>query len=187
MHYERVRRNGIPGPAAPIVVVGDDQARFDLKVDRSGGPDACHPWLGTPEADGYGRFRQRTRNRTSHAVAWELAHGEPVPEGHDIDHECHNEARRRGECHTGVCPHRLCCNPAHLVARTRRDHIHATDRGEPLRGSANGFAVLTEADIPQIRADLAAGLSLRIIGLKYGVSPSTIREVKHGRIWTHVA
>jgi len=53
-------------------------------------------------------------------------------------------------------------------------------------GSKSGMSKLTEEDIPNIRDELAAGFFLREIGEKYGVSRSTISDIKQGKTWTHV-
>ena len=125
---------------------------------------------------------------------WEWANGSPVPPGLEIDHECHNEAVRAGTCQAGRCPHRSCCNPLHLVARTPVEHRAATQwrpqgnpRGGTVRGSAVMAAKLTETDIPYIRAALAAGESQASIGRRYGVSQPAIGYVKRGETWKHVA
>lgn len=94
----------------------DVAERFWEKVDRSGGPTACWPWLASTRADGYGQFGWGShfdgtaRPRPAHQVAWVLTHGEP-PAGRDLDHLCHTDAP---ECPGGACRHRACVNPAHL-------------------------------------------------------------------------
>src|SRR5260370_475649 len=53
MHYDRWRRNGDP-LAYGSRIIGDDRTRLESYIDRSGGPDACHPWTGGQHSDGYG-------------------------------------------------------------------------------------------------------------------------------------
>ena len=74
--------------------------RFWTKVDKSGGPDACWPWLAAIDTGGYGRVTGDGNGkwRAAHRVAWELTNG-PIPEGLVIDHLCRNRA---------------CQNPKHL-------------------------------------------------------------------------
>lgn len=51
--------------------------RFWLKVDRSGGPDACHPWMGSRTRDGYGQSRVgAVVTYRAHRVAYFLATGD---------------------------------------------------------------------------------------------------------------
>jgi hypothetical protein len=85
-------------------------------VDRSGGREACWPWLASRNADnGYGIFHpSRTsgypRTVSAHRFAAHLA---GVIDIHDptqhVDHTCHNNT----DCPPGPCEHRICCNPAH--------------------------------------------------------------------------
>lgn len=94
--------------------------RFWQKVDRSRGPDDCWPWLGHVERSGYGRFSVGVRSagmESAHTRAYILTKG-PIPDGMQVDHECHLP----DACVGLPCPHRICCNPAHLVAKTPREN-----------------------------------------------------------------
>lgn len=100
-------------PPMPI-----NAARFWGRVDVSGGPDACWPWLGPVIANGYGVHTLRKAEGRGaavyvHRLAYELAHGE-IAGGLVVDHECHNRAAEQGACQGGPCLHRRCANPAHL-------------------------------------------------------------------------
>jgi hypothetical protein len=91
--------------------------RFWRKVDTSGGPDACWPWLGYVMRDelrspqGYGQFRPSgvlgRRLWKAHRFALFLATGE-VPQGMDACHECDNT---------------VCCNPSHLWWGTHQENM----------------------------------------------------------------
>jgi hypothetical protein len=184
VHYSRWRRHGDPLIAGRIL--GNDRARFESKVDRSGGPDCCHPWLAVLDIGGYGYFYIDGRMRDAHIVAWEFKHG-PVPPGKELDHECHNRAVVEGACQPGKCAHRTCCNELHLAAKTRQQHRDDSPPFEHAKGESNGRAKLTQAQIPEIRALLATGeLSLAGIGRRYGVGHETIKAIETGRTWSHV-
>lgn len=58
--------------------------------------------------------------------------------------------------------------------------------GTTARGSRNGHAVLTEADIPIIRSMLAAGQSQREVARQVKVSASAIQRIADGKAWKHV-
>lgn len=74
--------------------------KFWSLVDKSGGEDACWPWLGRCNKDGYGHtyIKGNRSDVRVHRVACALA-GIPQPEGMEADHLCRN---------------RPCCNPKHI-------------------------------------------------------------------------
>jgi len=114
-----------------------DAARlyFWSRVDQSGGPDVCHPWMMGKMNNGYGQYNSTAFGvRTAHSLAYEFSFG-PIPEDPaigrrlDVDHECHN---RDVSCRGGKsCKHRLCCNPKHLKLRKTGANRMEADR---LRG-----------------------------------------------------
>lgn len=74
-------------------------AKFWPKVDKSGGPNACWPWIGAVDNGGYGRgiHSKSTANKRSHRIAYLLTHGEwPTP------------------CGLHTCDNPPCCNPSHI-------------------------------------------------------------------------
>jgi hypothetical protein len=101
-------------------IVGDDRARMLSKIDKSGGSRACWTFTGVRNSTGYATFYLAGKYTSAHRAAYSLFVG-PIPEGADIDHDCHN----RSDCKGGVdCPHRICVNYRHhLVARTRQDNV----------------------------------------------------------------
>jgi len=67
--------------------------------------------------DGYFRKRWRCEGGSDvgemfHRFIYRAHHGE-IPEGHEVDHMCRNRA---------------CCNPEHLQALSRRDHLVKTNK-----------------------------------------------------------
>ena len=149
--------------------------RFWAKVDMSGGPDACWPWLGAITGSGYGSFAYRGKSLVAHRVAWLLTYEALPPE--------------RCTCHR--CDNRPCCNPFHLFSGTYVDNVRdcmAKGRRAPVRrGEDNPDAKLTEAIVQVIRqryADRDANI-MELAG-EYGVCFQEISRVIRCKRWAHV-
>lgn len=107
--------------------------RFWAKVDRTGGPDACWPWLGARNQaehvtksgrrfkGGHGRVRIADQIEVASRVAVLL--GDPE----EYDRPGGRIGPRRlpsGEKALHQCDNPPCCNPAHLLAGTQGQNIH---------------------------------------------------------------
>lgn len=111
----------------PIELTTADRERFERYVDRSGGPDACHPWMGYRNPDDHGRFWVAGRLELAHRVAWVLAGHEITPEKPQVLHDCPG----------GDLP--ACCNDRHLWAGTNAEnHRDMARKGQGVR-SAKGL------------------------------------------------
>lgn len=150
------------------------EQRFWSHVDRSGGPDACWPWLASCFDAGYGKFAKNQRLHYAHRFAYELAHGS-VPDGLFVCHSCDSPS---------------CCNPAHLFAGTHLDNMrdavskNRTCRGPRATGEKVGTARLTWEKVRAIRAAYESGVvSQHALARQYGVSQSTVWRVVHGEYW----
>lgn len=146
-------------------------ARFASKVDRSGGDDACWPWLSWVDDHGYGRFTLNYRSQHAHRIALVLDGRDP-----GSGYACH------------TCDNKVCVNPRHLyvgTAQTNRRDAVARGRAtyNPLRGEASPRARLTTAQVTAIRG--AEGISQRQLAVAYGVSQGHISRIRTGRNWSH--
>lgn len=83
--------------------------RFWRMVDTTGGPDACWPWEGLTNKDGYGvsKHSHRGQSTGAHRVAWEITFGD-IPKGEEILHSCDTPP---------------CCNPRHLFKGTQKENM----------------------------------------------------------------
>lgn len=158
------------------------EERLWSRADRSGGPDACWPWLGYRMARGYGRVGANgKRAQSTHRVVWEALNG-PIPAGLCVLHSCDNPP---------------CVNPAHLwlgsFADNNRDRA-AKGRSNrdmsmrrPTRGEMVNTARLTAAHVRTIRLRYAAG-GITQLGLAeaYGVHEPAIYKIISRRTWAHV-
>lgn len=156
--------------------VGDLDARFDAKVDRSGGPEACWPWTASRKAKGYGVFQSKrftgAHSKNAHRVAYERAFG-PIPDGLLVCHSCDNPP---------------CVNPAHLFLGTPADnaadsarkgrHWSATRRAE--WAAKRSASKLAQEDALAIRVSTEPA---RVLAHRFGVDESTVRRVRRGDSW----
>jgi len=145
--------------------------RFWSKVDRSGGPDACHPWKTGRFPSGHGQFWLGTSSQMAHRCAFFLVHGRwPEPCGL---HRCDNPP---------------CCNVAHLFEGTATDNrTDCVAKSRHARGERQAAAKLTEQNVRDIRANYAlCRVTQKELAARFGVSLPTVNQVISGRVWGHV-
>jgi hypothetical protein len=122
--------------------------RFKV-VDR-GYETACHIWLLSLTAKGYGQEWDRDRGRMNfaHRLAYERAHG-ALPDGTEIDH---------------LCSQRACVNPEHLQAVA---HVINIDRARRI----------TDDQIARIRQLRSAGWTPCDVAAEIGVSATSVARL----------
>ncbi len=157
------------------------------RVDRSGGDDACWPYLRRCDKGGYGVMRRNYRHDRAHRIAYQLTHG-PIPPGMCVCHTCDNPP---------------CCNPMHLWLGTHAENVQdrmlkgREARGDRSsyrlhpdsysRGSARYNARLTEAKVVAMRARYTeAGVLLADLAAEFGCSIPTAHNVVARKSWKHV-
>ena len=166
--------------------------RFEAKIDRSGGPDACHPWTGCLSKKGYGCLRitiARGKRRTlgAHRIALAEKRGRPLRPG-------------LGSLHT--CPggdNPACCNPKHLREGTNAENMKDRDergraavgdrngarlhRERLARGERHGRPVMTWELVREIRQEFVAGGTVRDIARRRGLARGTVRQILKYETW----
>lgn len=150
-------------------MIGPKEARFWAKVDQSGGPEACWPWMAA-NLRGYGQIRVAGRTVQAHRLAWELTHG-PIPPGHEV-------------CHT-VCDNPPCCNPRHMTTKPHKGNMEEmVVKGRQAKGERNASAKLTGPTVLEIRRVHAEeGLGCRRLASRFNVHEDTVSHVLAGRTW----
>lgn len=175
--------------------------RFWLKIDKRS-QNECWPWLaGTDSGDGYGRAYDGYRTRQAHALAWELANGQKIPNGLGALHSCDNPP---------------CCNPAHLrpgtEAENTNDRVIRNRLTVPYRdyevpqhrrptGDRNGMRThpesvlrgeaavkekstkLTKEHVLEIRRAYANGETLTELAKQFGVGAPQIHRIVNRQRW----
>lgn len=99
-HYQRLMDTGSTDPRPRPTVA----QRLMAKVNKTA---YCWEWTGAKNKAGYPNFYLGGRYVNGHRVSYEIHHG-PIPEGMEVDHECHNEG---------------CVNPAHLRLATPKHNV----------------------------------------------------------------
>jgi hypothetical protein len=151
-------------------------SNFWSACDRSGGPDACWPWLRATDSSGYGNVSVAGKTVSAHRYAYELTHGE-IPKsfltkhGTVVMHDCDNPP---------------CINPKHLILNSQLGNVadrHRKRRNFRPKGELNAWSKLTVEDIEKIRGCLKVGMSYNVVGKKFGVNKSTIASINKSKTW----
>lgn len=154
-----------------VKLTADDIDRFWNKVKR-GGSNECWPWTGSRDHDGRGQFAMHDKSPfRAPRIAWMITRG-PIPDGMCVLHKCDNPP---------------CCNPAHYFLGTQLDNIQ--DMIAKGRNSTKGYfqPKLTTSQVIEIRARYAAGgISMKALGLSYGVCASVVHHIVHRLNRRHV-
>lgn len=148
---------------------------FWPRVDHSGGLDACWPWTGPCDKEGYGQFAKyrpelkTTRIMYAHRYAYDLAHPDDPLGDRWCLHSCDNPP---------------CCNERHLRPGTLADNMaDMKARGRFSHGEESPASKLTGVQVVEIRARSEAGESFNRLSKVFGVSRSTITHVVRRLTW----
>ena len=183
--------------------------RFWLYVDKAEGAGDCWLWAGGHTQSGpygYGAFTLGPNTLKAHRFAYELASGEPIPDGLDALHTCDTPLCVRND-DEGVYEIGGVLLPrwGHLFRGTHADNMadmHLKERNPyrvnletTSRGEQNGRAKLTEEDVRTIRRLRASNVggertpgrwTLQRLADRYGVSNHQIHMICTHRLWAHV-
>lgn len=152
-------------------------ARFWSKVDKSAGPDACHPWTGALAVNGYGQ--------------WHPYGGVHIPAHRFALILKLRRTLEPEEVTLHLCRTKACCNIEHLTVGSYADnHLHAALMGTLCTsGEGNPQAKLTDEQVIDLRRRAATEYRLgwlRDEGERLGVSGSILGLVVRGLLWPHL-
>lgn len=150
-------------------------SKADLdRFNRSYAPyEGCWHWTGTINHNGYGHVHFMGKQRRAHRVSFFIRHGY-FPEGLVL--------------HT--CDNRACVNPDHLKEgdpKSNTADMMIRGRDRHLEGEDCPHAVLTEANIREIRARRTAGEMAKDIAKVFKVSATHISQICKFKRWAHVS
>lgn len=136
-----------------------------------GAADACWPWSGKTDQNGYGVFYLGGGDYRAPRFAYEVAFDTALGD--------------RFVCHR--CDNPRCVNPAHLFLGTSQENTADRQaKGRHARGERQGKAKLTDASVREIRRALSEGATQTAVARRFGVTQATIGYVKQRKIWGHV-
>jgi DNA-binding MarR family transcriptional regulator len=145
--------------------------RFVSLTQRGPG---CWEWLGSKDADGYGKMRIGNRKAArAHRIAWTIAHSDPGKML--VCHHCDNPG---------------CVRPDHLFLGTALDNNRdRQSKGRPNnapRGELNTQAKLTAEQARQVVELYRTGkFRQRDLGEMFGVTQSAVQLLLSGKNWRH--
>ncbi|MGH9208639.1 MAG: hypothetical protein ACRD1G_19160 [Acidimicrobiales bacterium] len=208
-HYFRMRKYGrldlLPKPTV--------EERFWQHVDRHGPLPSAHAEIGCcwiadlalagPPGHGYPILKIARRSVKAHRYALSLAIDGDIPAGLSANHTCDNHRCVRNdsigtyefEGHVYQRWGHLWLGDAWANNRdkTLKGHApiadrngHATKPERTPRGETAGRALLTEAQVLEIRARHAAGETQRSLAAAFGVNPHTVNLIVLRRNWRHI-
>lgn len=142
------------------------EARAYVRVATNHVGKECLIWPFARSADGYARS---SRGPVSREVCEAVNGPAPTPE-HQAAHTC-------GNGHAG------CVSGAHLRWKTRAENeADKLAHGTSSRGEGNGFAILSAAQVAEIRS-LKGTAPQHVIAKRFGVHQSQISRIVAGERW----
>ena len=149
------------------------EERFTSRINKT---SSCWLWIGSKSMDGYGTIKVNGKVVRAHRFSFELYNREKIPSGMCVCHKCDNPP---------------CVNPSHLFLGTSQEnsadrHAKGRTKGTFQNGGKHPASKLTEKNVIDIKINLRAGESTRVIAKKYNVQRECISKIKNNKRWSHV-
>jgi hypothetical protein len=127
----------------------------------------CWLWIGACNGDGYATIHCKGKTFAGHRVIFQRLIGS-IPKGMQVLHKCDVP---------------FCLNPDHLWLGSHTDNMRdkkKKDRVHRPHGELNGHCKLTKLEALEIKS---AVIGCWKLSKRYGMSVSTIQNIRNGRIW----
>jgi hypothetical protein len=133
--------------------------------------DDCLVWPYAKDGTGRACIKIEERTVAVHRYVCAKVYGEPPTPEHEAAHSC------------GM-GHLACVNPRHIRWATKEENeADKQTHGTAIHGEKNHQAKLTEAQVAEIR-DSQGRVTAREAADRYGVSISTVYDIRQGKTWT---
>lgn len=142
----------------------------DLMANAKRADNNCIEWQRYKDADGYGKWRVNGEKRNVPRLVCELIYGSPKPNEQAL-HSCDNPP---------------CINPDHLRWGTHRDNNDDKITRQRLAGQNHPLAKYTDAQIRQLKSDIANGANPVLAYKSLGLTRFQFHNIKAGRSWNHI-
>lgn len=143
------------------------EQRFFAQVIKQNG---CWAWSSSKDKDGYGIFCGEVLGvvyKRAHRFSWAFHNQQKIPDGMLVCHSCDNPE---------------CCNPEHLRIGTPTEN----QREKWSKGRANHSAPAARLTVEQVLEIRAADGKQSDIAKKFGVTQTTVSDIKRRRSWSHI-
>lgn len=113
----------------------------------------------------------------AHRIVWMISNRRPIPKGMEINH-IDGDKRNNAPSNLELVTHQQ--NAQHC-------HTHLSPKKKDQRGEKNSSAVVTEAQVGQIREMWRVrAMSQREIAAMFGITQSTVSAIVLRKNWSHV-
>lgn len=144
--------------------------RFWSKVEIT---DGCWNWIGAKIPKGYGMLG--VNNKMIYVHRWLYANYiKKIPVGLCVCHHCDNPS---------------CVRPSHLFLGTQAENVAdmiAKGRQRQVKGEEHGGAVLTEANILEIRKRYKSGCTQTALAKEFKVTQTNVQHITSRKSWKHI-
>lgn len=159
----KAEKNAVAMKAMRMLQSGSLRDRFFsrfVKLDNG-----CWQWRSHTDKDGYGVLPGDRQTTRAHRLSYEIHRG-AIPDDLIVCHHCDNPG---------------CVNPDHLFVGTQKDNAQdALKKRRHYVGEKNGRSKLTKENVKEI---LTSDLNGQQLADKFGVTRSTINNVRRGASW----
>lgn len=205
-HWQRFYRHGDVNYKAKRETPDE---RFERQINKT---ESCWIWSGPKNELGYGLFtlplgKAKSKSIRAHRWSYEKYVGK-IPDGLVINHLCENPScvnpehleacTQKENVHYSNPPSDKCsnghlpsdrvsyCRPCNDKRRYLKRVGEYVDDGFKRIGSNSPNPKLTEEKVKKIKQHIKDGKKYKYIAEEFDISMTTISNIKHGKLWSHV-